>query len=90
MDKLILEFHIEHNEPGLRADPAKPNLLTPNAIARDLSPFIGTEVRGIQLSQLSKDGLDELALFAAERKVIIFRDQDFKDIGPDKQVEIAR
>ncbi|KAL9709560.1 hypothetical protein Ac2012v2_007299 [Leucoagaricus gongylophorus] len=80
----------EHNEPGLRADPAKPNLLTPNAIARDLSPFIGTEVRGIQLSQLSKDGLDELALFAAERKVIIFRDQDFKDIGPDKQVEIAR
>lgn len=44
----------------------------------------------MQISQLTKEGLDELALYAAERKVLIFRDQDFKDLGPEKQIEIAR
>ncbi|KAF9450834.1 alpha-ketoglutarate-dependent taurine dioxygenase [Macrolepiota fuliginosa MF-IS2] len=80
----------EHNEPGLRANPAKPNLLTPNTQTRDLSPYLGTELHGVQLSQLSKEGLDELALLTAERKVLIFRDQDFKDLDPDRQLEIAR
>ncbi|KAF5354161.1 hypothetical protein D9756_007140 [Leucocoprinus leucothites] len=80
----------DHDDPGLRANPAKPNILTPNVTTRDLSPYLGTEIRGIQLSQLSKEGLDELALLTAERKVLVFRDQDFKDIGPDRQVEIAQ
>lgn len=80
----------EHTDPGARADPAKPNLLTPNANIRDISPYLGTEIVGVQISQLSKEGLDELALFAAERKVLVFRDQDFKDIGSDRQIEIAR
>jgi sulfonate dioxygenase len=39
---------------------------------------------------LSEEGLNELALYAAERKVLIFRNQDFKDIGPDRQIEIAK
>lgn len=47
-------------------------------------------MRGVQLSSLSKEGLDELALYVAERKVVIFRDQDFKDLGLEKQVEFAR
>jgi alpha-ketoglutarate-dependent taurine dioxygenase len=34
--------------------------------------------------------LKELALLAAERGVIIFRDQDFADIGPEKQREYGR
>jgi len=55
-----------------------------------MSPYIGTEIRGIQVSQLSKEGLDELALLVAERKVVVFRNQDFKDIGPDNQLKIAR
>ncbi|KAJ3819788.1 hypothetical protein F5880DRAFT_1509886 [Lentinula raphanica] len=80
----------EHSDPGARADPAKPHLLTANTTAREISPYIGTEITGIQISQLSKEGLDELALFAAERKVLLFRDQDFKDIGPERQIEIAR
>ncbi|TFY71777.1 hypothetical protein EVG20_g1238 [Dentipellis fragilis] len=77
-------------DPGLRADPAKPHLLAEGVITKLISPYIGTELRGVQLSQLSKEGLDELALFAAERKLVVLRDQDFKDIGPDRQIEIAR
>lgn len=80
----------EFSDPGLRANPAKPNLLNPNTTTKHISPYIGTEVRGVQLSSLSKEGLDELALYVAERKVVIFRDQDFKDLGLEKQVEFAR
>ncbi|KAF8659949.1 hypothetical protein AX16_001685 [Volvariella volvacea WC 439] len=80
----------EFSDPGLRANPAKPNLLTANAKLRNLSPFLGTEIHGVQLSQLTKEALDELALLAAERKVLVFRDQDWKDIGPERQIEIAR
>ncbi|KAI0079060.1 TauD-domain-containing protein [Panus rudis PR-1116 ss-1] len=79
----------EHTDPGSRADPKKPHLLTPETKTRDLSPYLGTEVKGVQISQLSKEGLDELALLVAERKVVVFRDQDFKDIGPERQIEIA-
>lgn len=80
----------EHTDPGTRADRAKPHLLTPNTTVRHLSPYLGTEVSGVQISQLTKEGLDELALYAAERKILVFRDQDFKDLSPEKQIEIAR
>ncbi|KAH7923375.1 TauD-domain-containing protein [Leucogyrophana mollusca] len=80
----------EYSDPGARADPAKPHLLNADTKVHHISPFIGTEVSGVQISQLSEEGLDELALYAAERKVLIFRDQDFKDIGPDRQIEIAK
>ncbi|RDB29988.1 Alpha-ketoglutarate-dependent sulfonate dioxygenase [Hypsizygus marmoreus] len=80
----------EHSDPGLRADPAKPHLLNANTKVHHISPYLGTEVEGVQISQLSKEGLDELALYVAERKVVVFRDQDFKDIGPDRQIAIAR
>ncbi|KAJ7823075.1 hypothetical protein B0H14DRAFT_1314206 [Mycena olivaceomarginata] len=80
----------EHTDPGSRADPAKPHLLGPNTITNDISPYLGTEILGVQISQLSPKGLDELGLLAAERKVLIFRDQDFKDLGADRQIEIAK
>ncbi|KAF5391159.1 hypothetical protein D9757_003107 [Collybiopsis confluens] len=83
-------FYVEHNDVGKQANPAKPNLLNPNVTTRDISPYLGTEITGVQISQLTKEGLDELALFAAERKVLLFRDQDFKDLGPERQIEIAR
>ncbi|KAF8158634.1 alpha-ketoglutarate catabolism dioxygenase [Mycena galopus ATCC 62051] len=79
----------EHTDPGSRADPAKPHLLNPNTTRHDISPYLGTELTGVQISQLSPAGLDELALLTAERKVVVFRDQDFKDIGPERQIEIA-
>lgn len=74
----------------MRADPEKPRLLTPEAKLEHLSPYLGTEISGIQISHLSEKGLDELALYAAERKVLIFRDQDFKDIGPERQIELVK
>jgi sulfonate dioxygenase len=83
---LVLDFV----EPGTRADPAKPNLLNPNTTVKHVSPYLGTEISGVQISSLTKEGLDELALYAAERKVLLFRDQDFKDLSADRQIEIAR
>ncbi|KAJ7854103.1 hypothetical protein B0H14DRAFT_2757343 [Mycena olivaceomarginata] len=80
----------EHTDPGSRADPAKPHLLGPNTTTNDISPYLGTEIIGVQISQLSPEGLDELGLLAAERKVLVFRDQDFKDLGADRQIEIAK
>ncbi|KAF9235981.1 hypothetical protein BU15DRAFT_89376 [Melanogaster broomeanus] len=80
----------EHVDRGLKADPAKPHLLTPNVKLSHISPYLGTEITGVQISQLSEEGLDELALYAAERKVLIFRDQDFKDIGADRQIELTK
>jgi len=64
--------------------------LLKNAKTQDLNPYLGTIIEGVQLSQLSNEGLDELALYTAERKLLVFRDQDFKDIGPEKQMEIVR
>ena len=47
-----------------------------------ISPKLGTEIKGIQLSQLN-DAKDEVALLAAQRGVLVFRDQDFIDKGPE-------
>ena len=77
------EFH----DRGLDVkDKSKPNLLgVPNATFTRLTPRIGTEIKGLQLSELSDIQKDELALLLAERGVVVFRDQDFKDIGAEKQ-----
>ncbi|KAH7327890.1 alpha-ketoglutarate-dependent taurine dioxygenase [Stachybotrys elegans] len=70
----------EHYEHGKDADASFPNLLPEGTVVTDLTPTIGTEVRGIQLSSLSDAGKDELALFVAQRKVVAFRGQDFADL----------
>ncbi|EAQ88322.1 hypothetical protein CHGG_04941 [Chaetomium globosum CBS 148.51] len=78
----------EHTEHGKDADPSYPNLLPEGAVTvTNLTPTIGTEVRGIQLSTLTKAGKDELARFVAERKVVAFRDQDFADLPIDEALE---
>ncbi|KXJ87341.1 hypothetical protein Micbo1qcDRAFT_139416 [Microdochium bolleyi] len=71
----------EHIEHGKDADTSYPDLL-PAGIAKteDLTPTIGTEVRGVQLTALSDAGKDQLARYVAERKVVAFRDQDFADL----------
>lgn len=46
----------------------------------DLTPSMGSEVRGVQLSSLGGSAKDELALYVARRKVVAFRDQDFADL----------
>jgi sulfonate dioxygenase len=61
----------EHYDHGKDADPSFPDLLPKDkAQVSELTPFIGSEVRGVQLSQLTKEGKDQLALFVAQRKVV--------------------
>ncbi|KAK4208307.1 TfdA family taurine catabolism dioxygenase TauD [Rhypophila decipiens] len=84
----------EFNDRGLVANKAKSNLLStkenPDLKVSKLTPVIGTEIRGLQLSKLNDLQKDELALLIAERGVVVFRDQDFKDIGIEKQKEFGR
>ena len=47
-----------------------------------LTRHIGTELHGVQLSQLTDQQKDELGLLIAERSVVFFRDQD---ITPQQQ-----
>ncbi|KAL1858790.1 hypothetical protein VTK73DRAFT_7806 [Phialemonium thermophilum] len=82
--------YFEHFDPGHRADPRLPNLLANATRVVDLSPHVGTEIEGVQLSQLSSAGLDELALMAARRGALVFRNQDFRDIGLARQKSIVR
>ncbi|MBE3044976.1 TauD/TfdA family dioxygenase [Candidatus Bathyarchaeota archaeon] len=68
------------------------NLLSetnPDLHVTKLTPVIGTEIRGLQLSGLDDHQKDELAHLIAERGVVVFRNQDFKDIGIEKQKEFA-
>ncbi|KAF6765442.1 alpha-ketoglutarate-dependent taurine dioxygenase [Ephemerocybe angulata] len=79
----------EHVDAASRADPKLPRLLNDKTKTHHLSPYLGTEISGVQISQLSKQGLDELSLYTAQRKVLIFRDQDFADLPPERQIEIV-
>lgn len=48
------------------ADPEKKALLAAAKQVRHLTPYIGTELVGVQLSQLNETQKDELALLVAE------------------------
>lgn len=81
----------EHQDAGLRADPDKKALLgAPGAAFEDMTPAVGTEVRGLQLGRLTAAQRDELALLAAERGVVVFRGQDLADAGKEAQRELGR
>ncbi|OAA60202.1 Taurine catabolism dioxygenase TauD/TfdA [Niveomyces insectorum RCEF 264] len=82
-------------DKGALADKAKPHLLSAienhsDASITNITPRVGSEIVGLQLSQLTDEQKNELALLIAERGVVIFRKQDFKDIGPQKQKEFAQ
>ena len=66
----------EHNDPGKLGDPKKASLFENAEKVINLTPSIGTEIHGIQLSQLNDQQKNDLALLAAERGVVFFRDQD--------------
>ncbi|GAB7360724.1 hypothetical protein MBLNU230_g0600t2 [Neophaeotheca triangularis] len=80
----------EAYEHGKDADPALPNLLQQGKTkVHDLTANIGAEISGTQLSQLSPAGKDELALFVAQKKVVVFRDQDFADLPIQAALDLA-
>lgn len=68
------------------ADPEKKALFK---VAKpvDLTESIGTVLEGAQLSQLTEQQLDELALLVNERGVVFFRDQDLDTAGQVKLFE---
>ncbi|KAI3403015.1 hypothetical protein KGF56_004268 [Candida oxycetoniae] len=86
-----LKFH-KYQDRGSLADPAFPNLFPKGGdfTVRKITPKFGTEVSGVQLSQLNDAGKDELALLLAQRKVLLFNDQDFASKGPEFAVEFGK
>lgn len=83
----------EFTDKGTLADKAKPHLFNTgdsNVSITKLTPRVGSEIKGLQLSQLSDAQKNELALLIAERGVVVFRGQDFKDIGIQKQKEFGQ
>jgi len=75
-----------HMDPGHRAlNHPNPRAFLENATSvTELTPNLGSEVRGINLGELGSDARDELALEVARRGLLVFRDQqDFIDRGPD-------
>ena len=77
----------EHIDPGHAAlnDP-NPRSFLDSAKVQNITPKFGSEVSGIQLSQLDSHGKSQLALYVAQRGVVIFRDQDFIDQPPEWQL----
>ncbi|KDR78986.1 hypothetical protein GALMADRAFT_224236 [Galerina marginata CBS 339.88] len=72
---------------GTFANPEKPSLFAAATKVNHLTPAIGTEIKGIDLRQLTGPQKDELALLVAERGVVFFRDQE---INIHEQLELAR
>jgi sulfonate dioxygenase len=60
----------DYVERAKGADSTFNDLLTPESKIEDITAALGAEVTGVQLSQLSDKGKDQLALLAAEKKVL--------------------
>lgn len=83
----------EYNDAGHRAllheDPL--GYLKSAHSVSEITPGLGTEVRGIKLGQLDPGAMDELALHVAQRGLVVFRDQDDFINGPtEKYLEWGR
>ncbi|KAJ6014261.1 hypothetical protein N7540_008852 [Penicillium herquei] len=78
--------HVDH---GKGADSSFKDLLPEGSKIQKLTPTIGSEVTGIQLSKLNSAGKDQLALLVAQRKVVAFRDQDFADLSIQEALDFG-
>ncbi|OCF43456.1 hypothetical protein I317_02756 [Kwoniella heveanensis CBS 569] len=76
----------DYVDPGTRADPEKKALFGAAKEVKNLTTWIGTEIVGLQLKDLTDQQRDELALLVAERTVVFFRDQD---LSPQQQQELG-
>lgn len=87
-----LTFH-KYEDPALRADPKFPNLFpadNKNLVNKKITPKLGSEIRGVQLTNLDAAGKDELALLVAQRGVVVLREQDFAKKGPEYAVDYGK
>jgi len=79
---------VQVRDRGHDADPEKKELFAAASKVINLTPALGTELRGISLSKLTDRQKDELALLVAERGVVFFREQN--DFGLKEQLELGR
>lgn len=72
------------NDKGHLGDPQFRNIFKDESKLKkfDLSPNLGTEIDGIQLSELDDAAKNDLALLLETRGLLVFRNQDFRDKGP--------
>lgn len=82
----IRNKEVPYEERALRADKEKKALFGAAKEVKNLTKHIGTEIIGLQLSDLTDQQKDELALLVAERVVVFFRNQD---LSPQKQLELG-
>lgn len=61
-----LEEFVPAKDRALFADQKKKSLLSQASAVDDLTPYIGTELKGVQLNELTDAQKDELALLVAE------------------------
>ena len=76
----------------MRADPKFPNLFpadNKNLVNKNITPKLGSEIRGVQLTNLDAAGKEELALLVAQRGVVVLREQDFAKKGPEYAVAVS-
>ncbi|KAK1655614.1 hypothetical protein BDP81DRAFT_477332 [Colletotrichum phormii] len=79
----------EQYEHSKDVDPSFPSLLKEGTKISDIAVSIGAKVTGVQLSQLDDKGKDELSLLLAQKKVVVFHDQDFATIPIQQAVDFA-
>ncbi|KIY65906.1 TauD-domain-containing protein [Cylindrobasidium torrendii FP15055 ss-10] len=79
----------EHVDPGHRAlKHADPRSFLANATTVEITPALGTEIRGVDLTKLDSTGRDQVALETARRGLLVFRDQEaFIDSPPSTYLE---
>ncbi|KAH8120612.1 TauD-domain-containing protein [Phellopilus nigrolimitatus] len=76
----------EHVDPGHRAlTHSNPRSFLDSASSiDDLTPYLGTEIHGVNLAALTHDERDQVALEVAGRGLVVFRgQQDFIDRGAE-------
>ena len=61
-----LEEFVPDRDRALFADPTKAALFANASAVEEVTPYIGTELKGLQLSKLTDAQKDELALLVAE------------------------
>ncbi|KAL4861965.1 hypothetical protein BDV12DRAFT_207634 [Aspergillus spectabilis] len=71
---------------GLSASPEKHSLFSSATSITHLTPEIGTELSGLQLTSLTDEQKNDLALLVAERGVVFLRDQE---MDVHEQIEFA-
>ncbi|KAE9367846.1 alpha-ketoglutarate-dependent taurine dioxygenase [Stipitochalara longipes BDJ] len=79
----------EHVERGKGADSSLKELLCKGVSITEMTPSIGSEVGGLQLSRMSNIQKDQLALLVAQRKLVVFRDQGFADLPILEAIDFA-